>query len=123
MRDHNKLDVWQRSFSLCLRIYNLSATDKLGCFPKSEMFGLSSHIRKTAMSVPSNIAEGCGRESKKELFYFLNIACGSISELECQFKLSYELGYINQELFSSTNVEILKLERCLQRSWQSSRVT
>ena len=64
-------------------------------FPKSEEFALSFQIRKSVVSIPSNIAEGCGRDSDKELYHFLGIAAGSLAELETQIYIAKELGYIN----------------------------
>lgn len=64
------------------------------CFPKSELFGLQAQVRRAAVSVPSNIAEGCGRNSSGELRQFVGIACGSLAELETQLELAVQLGFI-----------------------------
>ena len=69
-------------------IYTLSAA-----FPKNEQFGLTSQLRRAAVSVPSNIAEGCARGGTKELIYFLNVASGSLSEIDTQIEIASRLGY------------------------------
>ena len=77
MRDFHKLMIWQRSHSLTLEIYKITKT-----FPKEEVFGLTSQIQRAVSSIPTNIAEGCGRNSNKEFAHFLQIAIGSATELE-----------------------------------------
>ena len=90
MRDFRKLQVWEKSHKLALIVYK-----KTDNFPKSEIFGLTSQIRRAITSIPTNIAEGCGRKSKKEFIYFLNIAFGSASELQYLIFLSIELKYLD----------------------------
>lgn len=85
------LIVWQKSYGLVLEIYRL--TD---LFPKHEMYGLAQQIRRAAVSIPSNISEGYGRKYNKEYRQFLSIAYGSLCELETQYLLSIDLGYIKQ---------------------------
>ncbi len=77
MRDFRKLQVWQKSHQLALDIYRLTID-----FPKSEQFGLTRQMRRAAVSIPANIAEGCGRETEREFQRFLHIAAGSANELE-----------------------------------------
>jgi four helix bundle protein len=79
MRDFHALKVWQKAHWLTLRVYN--ATKR---FPKDELYGLTSQVRRSATSIPTNVAEGCGRSGEAELARFLNIAMGSASELEYQ---------------------------------------
>lgn len=86
---HRDLNVWRESIELVKTTYQLLAQ-----FPKNEEFSLSFQIRKSVVSIPSNIAEGCGRDSDKELFRFLGIAAGSLAELETQLYIAKELGYI-----------------------------
>ena len=89
MKDLRELKVWQRSHALTLTVYRL--TQK---FPKDELFGLTSQIRRASASIPANIAEGCGRDGDPELKRFLNIALGSACELDYHLLLAAELGYI-----------------------------
>ena len=82
---YTELDVWKHSRALASHVYELSAK-----FPKSEQFGIVSQIRRCVVSVPSNIAEGCGRQHKKETIQFLSIARGSLFELETQLYIITE---------------------------------
>ena len=87
---HRDLKVWQESINLVRIIYDVI----LG-FPKNEGYGLASQIRRAAVSIPSNIAEGCGRGTNKELYHFLNVASGSLAEVETQLFIAKSLGYID----------------------------
>ena len=89
---YTELDVWKHSRALASHVYELSAK-----FPKSEQFGIVSQIRRCVVSVPSNIAEGCGRQHKKETIQFLSIARGSLFELETQLYISKDLSYITED--------------------------
>lgn len=91
-RGHHRLEAWKRSRELVLSIYTLTQN-----FPKEEMFGLTSQMRRAAVSVPSNIAEGAARAGQKEFAQFLNVARGSLSELETQLLISSDLGYIRSD--------------------------
>jgi len=91
VRTHKDLKIWQRSVALVTRVYKLTEN-----FPKSEMWGLTNQIRRAAVSVPSNIAEGSGRKFPRELVQFLHIALGSLAELETQFIIAQNLGFINE---------------------------
>jgi four helix bundle protein len=86
---HKDLKVWQESMTLVTQIYKISED-----FPKHEIYGLSSQIRRAAVSIPSNIAEGAGRKGENEFTRFLYIALGSLSEVETQLEISHRLGYI-----------------------------
>jgi len=86
---HKDLDVWKEAMKLAKQAYFIT-----GNFPKEEIFGLTSHIRKTAVSIPSNIAEGAARNSHKEFIQFLYIALGSVAELETQLLLAQEIGLL-----------------------------
>ncbi len=86
---YKELRVWQEGLALSLLVYRLSAK-----FPKGEQFGLTSQVRRSAVSVPSNIAEGYGRDSRAEYLRFLKIARGSLFELETQLRIAQELAYI-----------------------------
>ena len=86
--DHKDLDVWKKSLDLVEEVYNWT---KL--FPDVEKYGLISQMRRAAISIPSNIAEGSARKGDKELIYFVNIAIGSVSELETQYIIALRLGF------------------------------
>ena len=88
-RAHHDLRVWQEAMELVKMIYQSSSS-----FPESENFGLKSQIRRAAISVPSNIAEGAARTSAKEFLQFLSISRGSLSEVETQILISKNLGYL-----------------------------
>ena len=90
LKSHKDLKVWQESMNLVILIYKVSED-----FPKHEIYGLSSQIRRAAVSIPSNIAEGAGRKGENEFKRFLYIALGSLSEVETQLEISLRLGYIN----------------------------
>lgn len=89
---HKHLELWKESFSLVLDIYSLTKS-----LPADEKFGLISQIRRAAVSIPTNIAEGAGRKSKKEFINFLSIAMGSLAELDTLILISTELKYIDTE--------------------------
>jgi len=114
MTTHKDLNVWKKSMNLVVLIYKLT-----GQFPKEELFGLSSQMRRSAVSIPSNIAEGHGRNSEKDLIRFLYISLGSASELETQLILSNKLNFLNDESFNKlndANNEIIKMLVSLIRS-------
>ena len=92
-------------------------------FPKSEVFGLASQLRRCAVSVPSNIAEGAARNSTRELIQFLSISCGSLSELETQLELSMRLGYLapDTDTIKQTN-RVGRLVRALRNSLRESEM-
>ena len=92
MHDFQKLIIWQKSMNITEDVYRLSAG-----FPKDEKFGLTSQIRRSAVSVPSNIAEGAGRNSDKDFRQFLGISSGSSNELLTQLLLSSRLGLVSEQ--------------------------
>ncbi len=92
IRPHKKLKVWQKVIELGMEIYKI--TEK---YPQEEKFGLTAQMRRAAISIGSNIAEGAGRQSKKEFLLFLYFARGSISELDTQIEISTQLGYLKKE--------------------------
>lgn len=108
MRDFKTLEVWKKSHLLTLEIYKTSAN-----FPPSEMYGLTSQIRRAAASIPANIAEGCGRETDADLRRFLHIAGGSANELEYHILLAFELNYLPDDTYSSINNAITEIRRML----------
>ena len=117
MRDYKKYDIWKQSHQLSLEVYKL--TEK---FPKEEMFGLTSQIRRSSTSITINIVEGCGRGSDDDFKRMLYIALGSAFEVEYILLLSKDLGYISENDFSELSLKaeevkmkisklILKLEQ------------
>jgi four helix bundle protein len=108
MTDFKKLLIWQRSHNLVLEVYSISKK-----FPKDEIYGLTSQIRRCAVSVPSNIAEGSGKNTDAELARYLVIAMGSFSELEYQMILARDLDFINIVEFEKMNNEINESKKML----------
>jgi four helix bundle protein len=94
---HRDLTAWREAMLLVELAYR-----DTGGFPKEEAYGLTSQIRRAAISVPSNIAEGAGRNSPRELFHFLGITCGSLAELETQLELAVRLGFLD------THAEVIR---------------
>ena len=109
LRNYKDLKVWQRSYQLCIEIYRITKG-----FPKEETYGLASQIRRAAVSVPSNIAEGYGRKTTPEYIRFLYIAYGSNCELETQTLLSGDLGYIEARELKKLQDGIGEVERMLK---------
>ncbi len=101
MKSYTELDVWVEARKLVSSVYIHSAP-----FPKEEVFGLKSQIRRAAISVPSNIAEGCGRNHPKDTIQFLHIARGSLYELEAHCYLSFDLGYFTTQILDNLLKEI-----------------
>ena len=103
--DHKELDVWKKSMDLVESIYKLTQS-----FPDSEKYGLTSQMRRAAVSIPSNIAEGAARKGNRELLQFLYIAIGSLSELETQYLISIRLAFIEKEdALEKQIIEVKKL--------------
>ena len=102
MRTHKDLEIWKLAMELVTNIYKKTKT-----FPKEEIYGLTSQLRRSAISIPSNIAEGAARESKKEYLHFIYISLGSLSEFEIQIIISENLGYLKSEDLLK-DVEILR---------------
>jgi four helix bundle protein len=108
LKDYRNLLVWQRSHSLVLAIY--AATKQ---FPKDEMFGLTSQLRRASASIPANLAEGCGRDSDAELKRFIDIAHGSASEVEYFIMLAHQLGYLIESDHGRLTDEIGQIKKML----------
>src|SRR6516165_1651091 len=95
-----ELIVWQKAMDLVVLVYKISAS-----FPRQEMYGLSAQLRKAAVSIPSNIAEGQGRETERDFLHFLSIARGSLQETQTQILIGGRLGYLGDEqLISASNL-------------------
>ena len=109
LKNYRELKVWQRSYRLCLEIYKITKR-----FPNEERYGLTSQIRRAAVSVPSNIAEGYGRKTTPEYIRFLYIAYGSNCEMETQILLSGDLGYIGTGKLEILQEGIGEVERMLK---------
>ena len=101
-QSYRDLIAWQKGIELVVAIYRITEI-----FPKEELYGLTSQLRRAAVSIPSNIAEGQGRKSKAEFRHFLHNAAGSLMEIETQLTISAVLGFLNQEkegsLLNQTN--------------------
>lgn len=113
MNDFKKLTIWKKGMNLCVKSYELTSS-----FPTHEMYGLVSQIRRSAISIPSNIAEGAGRSNPKEFRQFLNIAYGSLCELQTQWMIARKLNFVTKSDYSeiNTNVEeILKMIYVFQK--------
>jgi len=100
--------VWQKSMSLVIDVYGLTQT-----FPATEVYGLTSQIRRSAVSIPSNIAEGYGRHSTSDYKRFLLIAVGSLFELQTQVEIAYNLAYISKQPFDAFLEKTKELDRML----------
>ena len=114
MKTHKDLSVWRKSMDSVLLVYKSTSF-----FPKEELWGLTSQMRRASVSIPSNIAEGHGRNSDKDLVRFLYISLGSASELETQLIISKELGFLSEEKFNELNginTEVIKMIVALIRS-------
>jgi len=109
LKHYKELKVWQKSYQSCLEIYKTTKE-----FPGEERYGLTSQMRRAAVSVPSNIAEGYGRKTIPDYLRSLYIAYGSNCELETQLFLSGDLGYIRNEKFERIKYDIGEVERMLK---------
>ncbi|OGP70653.1 MAG: four helix bundle protein [Deltaproteobacteria bacterium RBG_13_58_19] len=108
MRDFRKQRVWEKSHQLVLAIYQATRN-----FPKDELYGLTSQIRRSCSSIPANIAEGCGRNGDAEFARFLQIAMGSASELEYYLLLVNDLGFLNDSDYQQLNQETTEVKQML----------
>ncbi len=108
MKDFRKLKVWEKSHKITLEIYKMTKN-----FPKEELYGLTSQIRRASASIPANLSEGCGRGSDAELSRFTQIAMGSACELEYHLLLTYDLGLIKFDIYISLNKELIEIKKML----------
>lgn len=108
MKDFRQLKVWERSHQLALTIYK--ATKE---FPKEELYGLTSQIRRSSMSIPTNIAEGCGRFTDADFARFLQIAMGSASETEYQLILAHDLEFLPNDSYEKLRNDVEEVKRML----------
>jgi four helix bundle protein len=120
MRLHHSLDVWGKSIDFVTEVYKLTST-----FPKAEKFGLVSQLRRAAISIPSNIAEGAARGGLKEFYNFLSIAQGSAAEVETQLMISNKLGYLEGGQFNEMLDLINAISRMitgLKKRWEGNNL-
>lgn len=115
MRDYRHLKVWERAHSLTLAVYKSTQ-----CFPPAERFGLTRQIRRCCVSIPANLAEGCGRRSEGEMARYIQIAMGSGAELSYHLLLSKDLGFLEAAEYNNLESELSGIMRML--SALSSRI-
>ena len=108
MKDFRNLDVWKKSHQLTLSTYAITKD-----FPKHELYGLTSQLRRAAVSVPANLAEGCGRSNDGDFHRFVQNAMGSTTEVEYHFLLARDLGLLSAEAHREVDVQIQQLKRML----------
>ena len=109
LKNYKELNFWQKSYELCLKIYRITAK-----FPNEERYGLTSQIRRSAVSIPSNIAEGYGRKTTVDYIRMLYISYGSVCELETQILLAGDLGFIEKGELGTIKKDIAEIERMLK---------
>ena len=108
MRPHRRLDVWKEAMDLVVVVYEIT-----GAFPKTETYALADQLRRAAVSIPSNIAEGAARQTKKEFIQFLHIARGSASEIDTQLEVAHRLNYISCKSKSALDERLDAIGRML----------
>ena len=118
MKNFKNLQIWKRSMELVTDLYEITET-----FPKAELYGLTSQIRRAAVSIPSNIAEGCGKNSSTDLARFLDISLGSAFEIETQLLLSISLEYGDAKKIERALNEIVQIQKMINKYNQSLRLS
>jgi four helix bundle protein len=113
-RGFRKLAAWQRAYRLVLAVYKHSQT-----FPSSELYGLTMQMRRAAISVTANIAEGCERQHRKEFLQFLSVSKGSLAEVETYLMLAKDLGYLSQNDFVDLEVQRKEVGKLLSGLYKS----
>lgn len=108
MRDFRKQKVWEKSHALTLEVYKVTEN-----FPREEVYGLTSQIRRACASIPANIAEGCGKDGDADFARFLQISRGSASELEYHILLAKDLGFLKQDDYNQLNKETNEVKQML----------
>jgi len=116
MRDHTKLRAFELADKVAVLVYRVTAS-----FPREELYGLTSQMRRSAVSVPSNIVEGCARDSQADYLRFLYIAFGSLRELHYQLSLSKRLGFLRNQDSSLLEAKIVETEKVLNGLIRSLR--
>lgn len=108
MKDYRQLKVWAKAHILTKDLYNITSK-----FPREELFGMTSQLRRAGASIPTNIVEGCGRGSDRDFRRFLQIAFGSANEVEYLVFLSYELNYMQKNQYTELNNKIIEVKKML----------
>lgn len=108
MKNFRDLKVWQKSHRLTLAVYRATMA-----FPKEELYGLTSQVRRASVSIPANIAEGCGRRGDADFARFVDIAMGSASEVEYHVLLSHDLGFLDAGNYGQLNDAVTEVKRML----------
>jgi len=108
MRDYKNLEIWRIAKDICLSVYRFTMS-----FPREEIYGLTSQMRRASVSIASNISEGCGRSTDKDFISFLHNSMGSLKEVECQTIIAFELGFISKDKYNEIMEEFDKLGRKL----------
>lgn len=116
MQDYKSLDVYQKAKSFAVEIYKVTNS-----FPKEEIYGITSQLRRASSSIGANIAEGTGRFTKNDFANFLHISLGSAKECEYFLDLSYELRYLNEETYKRLTEELITISKMLTKFIQSIR--
>jgi four helix bundle protein len=109
LKNYRELHVWQKSYKFCLEIYAETRT-----FPKEEKYGLTAQMRRAAVSIPSNIAEGYGRKTTQQYLQGLYLSYGSLCEIETQLLICRDLDYINTDSYHSLQSSLTEIERMLK---------
>jgi four helix bundle protein len=112
-----ELLAWQKAMALVTEVYRTTEA-----FPRTEMYGLTSQVRRSAVSIPSNIAEGKGRSSKKEFVHFLSNARGSLCEMQTQLEIARNLGYLTTAAFDQLDEQAREVDRILNGLMKAIRV-
>ena len=108
MRNYRELQVWSKAHALTLDLYRLSRS-----FPREEMYGVTSQLRRAAASIGANLAEGCGRRTSSELARFVKIAMGSASELDYHLLLCRDLGFMSSDDFTTRTAQLTEVRKML----------
>ena len=108
MQDYKNLLVWKKAYSLTLEIHKATKS-----FPREEIYGLTAQIRRAAASIPSNLAEGCGRSTDADKLRFFDIAMGSTNEVECQLMLTKDLNYLDESVFQIHSQSVIEIKKML----------
>jgi four helix bundle protein len=107
-KPHKKLEAWKQSMELVVDIYEATKD-----FPHQEIYGITNQVRRAAVSVPSNIAEGAARQTKREFMNFLHVAQGSLSELDTQMEIATRLGFIDSKRRHSLNEKMVPIDKMI----------